>query len=338
MRCWLAAMALLAASLAAISPAGAALKLCNRTSYILYTATATVTNSGATTKGWTRVAPGECETALPGKLKTQSYLVYARSALATSGPGRAWGGDIPFCVRDGAFTLPQKAVGGVCAANAFSVPFATLDTHGRPDWIMTFDDNPRLNSMEAAQLAGAKRLLKDNGYSVAAIDAKPDKATGTALADFRKKMKFADRDGNDKLFAALESEAAKHGPPPEGFTVCNDTRGDLILAVGENADSDAVSRGWWRVAPSACARAITTPLKEDAIWLSAQKPGGAALVTGPDQFCVTAQEFEIKGRETCPARGFTSTGFARIAVRGKTGALIHVDAKGLAAPQAEMSK
>ena len=342
MRIWLAAVAALAANLAAVSPAEAALKLCNRTSYILYAATATVANSGTTTattttKGWTRVAPGECETVLPGKLRTQSYLVYARSALATSGPSRAWGGDIPFCVRDGAFTLSQKAVGTACATNAFSVPFATLDTHGRPDWTMTFDDNPRLNSLEAAQLAGAKRLLKDNGYAIAAIDAKPDKTTGDALADFRKKMKFADRDGNDKLFVALEKEAAKHGAPPEGFTVCNDTKSDLIAALGENASGDAVSRGWWRMAAGGCARAITTPLKNDAIWLSVQKPGGAALVTGPDQFCVTPQEFEIKGRENCPARGYASSGFARIAARGKSGVLVHVDAKGLTS-QAEMSK
>jgi uncharacterized membrane protein len=343
MRNCAAGLVVLALCLAAASPAKAALKLCNRTSYILYAATATVTNSGTTTattttKGWTRVAPGECETALAGKLRTQSYLVYARSALAASGPARAWGGYIPFCVRDAPFTLSQKMVGGACSGDGFSVPFAALDIHGRPDWTMTFDDDPRLASLEAAQLAGVKRLLKDNGYGVSAIDAKPDKSTGGALADFRKKMKFADRDGNDKLFRALESEAAKHGAPPEGFTVCNDTRSDLTAALGENMSGDAVSRGWWRVAPGGCARAITTPLREDAIWLSVEKPGGAALVTGPDQFCVAAQEFEIKGGENCPTRGFASLGFARVPVRGKSGVLVHVDAKGLTASQAEISK
>ena len=334
---------MLAGSLAAASPAHAALKLCNRTSYILYAVTATVTNSGATTatavtKGWTRVAPGDCETALPGKLKTQNYLVYARSALAASGPGRAWGGDIPFCVRDGAFTLPQKTVGGTCTGDGFSVPFASLDTHGRPDWTMTFDDDPRLSSLEAAQLAGAKRLLKDNGYAIAAIDAKPDKATGAALTDFRKKMKFGDRDGNDKLFAALEAEAIKHGPPPEGVTICDDGKSEVIAALGEHAGNDFLSRGWWRVAPGACARAVTSPLKEDIVWLAVQRPGGAALATGPDQFCVAAQEFEVKGRDNCPARGFTSAGFARIPTGGKSGLLLHLGAKGLSPVQAGMSK
>ena len=329
---------MMVAGFAAASPAEAALKLCNRTSYILNAATATATNSGAVIHGWTRVAPGDCQTAIPEKLKMQSYLVYARSALASSGPGRAWGGDIPFCVRDGAFTLRQKSVTPACSGDTFPAPFASLDTHGRPDWTMTFDDDPRLKSLEAAQLTGVKRLLKDNGYDIAAIDAKPDKATGAALSDFRKKMQFSDRDGNDKLFRTLESEASKHGRPPEGFTVCNDTKSDVIAALGESVSGELVTRGWWRLAAAACARTITTPLKEDAVWLSVQRPGGDPLVSGPDQFCVTTQEFEIKGGQNCPARGFTRTGFARIAVQGKGGVMIHVDAKGLVAPQAEISK
>ena len=34
------------------------------------------------------------------------------------------------------------------------------------DWTMTFDDDPPLKTLEAAQLAGVKRLLKDNGYDI----------------------------------------------------------------------------------------------------------------------------------------------------------------------------
>lgn len=329
MRRWLAALAVLAAGFAPARPAEAALKLCNRTSYILYAATASVANSGSTTHGWTRVTPGDCQTALLEKLKIQSYLVYARSALVYSGPQRAWGGDIPFCVKDGPFSLRQKGVTPSCAGDVFAVPFATMDTHGRPDWTMTFDDEPRFASLEAAQLAGVKRLLRDNGYKIAAIDAQPDKTTGAALSDFRKKMHFAERDGNDRLFTALETEAGHHGGTPEGFTVCNDNKADLIAAMGEASDTDFVARGWWRIAGGACARMITTPLKEDAIWLSAQKPGGAALVSGSDQFCVMAEEFELKGRDNCAARGLTQAGFARVPVRGMSGRVVHIGANGL---------
>ena len=329
MRRWLAALAMLAAGLGLASPAEAALKLCNRTSYILYAATSSVSGSGSSTKGWTRIAPGDCEIARPEKLSSQSYLVYARSALAHSGPERAWGGDFPLCVKDADFTLNRRGATTNCTGDVFAVPFATIETHNRPDWTMTFDDQPAFGALEAAQLAGVKRLLKDNGYKIPVIDAKPDKATGAALEDFRKRMKFAERAGNAELFTALESEAAKRGGTPQGYTVCNDDGADVVAAVAEPAGPDFVSRGWWHIAGHACARMITTPLKNAAIWLMAQKPGGDATVSGPDQFCVTGQEFEIKGRKNCTQRGYVQAGFARTPTRGKSGLVVHINESGL---------
>jgi len=338
MRRWLAALAVLAASLAFAGPAEAALKLCNRTSYILYAATSMVSDRGSSTQGWTRIAPGDCQVARPERLTAQSYLVYARSALAHSGPERAWGGDFPLCVKDTNFVLNRRGNPPGCAGDVFAVPFATVETHNRPDWTMTFDDAPRLATLEAAQLAGVKRLLKDNGYKIAAIDARPDKTTGAALNDFRKKMQFADRDGNDKLFTVLEAEAGKRGGIPQGYTVCNDDKADVLAAIAEPMGKDFVTRGWWHIAGGACARVITTPLKETAVWLLAQKPGGAATVSGPDEFCVASLEFEIKGRRDCVERGFVQAGFARIATHGRSGSVAHIDSNGLIAPQTGISK
>jgi uncharacterized membrane protein len=331
MRRWLAALAVLAAGLGLASPAEAALKLCNRTSYILYAATSSVAGNGSSTQGWTRITPGECEIARPEKLSSQSYLVYARSALAHSGPERAWGGDFPLCVKDANFTLKRRGAAANCTGDVFAVPFATVETHNRPDWTMTFDERPQFGALEAAQLAGVKRLLKDNGYKIAAIDAKPDKATGAALADFRKKMNFADRAGNAELFTALEAEAQKKGGTPQGYTVCNDDGADVMAAIGEPAGADFITRGWWHIAGHACARMITTPLKSAAVWLLAQKPGGAVTVSGADQFCVTGEEFEIKGRKDCAQRGYTEAGFARTPTRGKSGLVVHINESGLVA-------
>lgn len=338
MRRGLAALAVLAAGLGLASPAQAALKLCNRTSYILYAATSSVSGNGSSTQGWVRIAPGDCQVARPEKLSSQSYLVYARSALAHSGPERAWGGDFPLCVKDGNFTLNRRGATANCTGDVFAVPFATVETHNRPDWTMTFDDQPNFGALEAAQLAGVKRLLKDNGYKIAAIDAKPDKATGAALADFRKKMKFAERAGNDELFTVLEAEAAKRGGAPQGYTVCNDAGADVVAAVAEPTGADFVTRGWWHIAGHACARMITAPLKSAAVWLSAQKPGGAVTVSGPDQFCITGQEFEIKGRKECAQRGYVQAGFARTPTHGKSGVVVHINENGLIPAQAGMSK
>jgi uncharacterized membrane protein len=322
---WLAVLALIALA----SPAEAALKLCNRTSYILYAATSSVVSPGSTTHGWIRIAPGDCQTALPEKLAAQSYLVYARSSLAYSGPQRAWGGNFPACVKEGDFTLHQSVTAPYCTGGTlFPVPFAAIDTRGRPDWTMTFDDQPTLPNLEAAQLAGAKRLLKENGYKIATIDAKPSKATETALNNFRKKMHFPDRAGNAELFASLESEAQKRGQAPQGYTVCNDDKSDVVAAIGEMAEGP-VSRGWWRVTGGACARLITTPLKEPSVWLLVDRPGGPSLVSGPDLFCITAREFEIKGRGQCAQRGYAQAGFAKTPTNGLPGRIVHVSAKGL---------
>jgi uncharacterized membrane protein len=329
MRRWLAALIVLAAGLASAGPANAALKLCNRTSYILYAATASVTKTGSTIHGWTRIAPGDCQTALPQKLKPQSYLVFARSALAYSGPERAWGGSVPLCVKDPQFTLYQKGIASPCLDDFYAVPFAEVDTHGQPDWTMTFDDDPPLKTLEAAQLAGVKRLLKDNGYDIPVIDARPDKPTGAALAGFRKKMHFPERAGNAELFAALENEASRHDGKPQGYTVCNDGKADLVTALAEQVGPDFVSRGWWRLTAGGCARMITSPLKTDAVWLLVQKPGGVPLVSGVDQFCVAAKAFEIKGRAGCSGRGFSQAGFARMPTHGEHGIVVHVDAQGL---------
>lgn len=321
MRHLLAALAFL---LCWTGAAQADLKLCNRTSYILYAATSQVSGATSQTQGWTRLVPGDCALALKGSLARQSTLVYARSSLAHSGPQRAWGGEFPSCVRDANFSLKQTVITPYCSGGAsFSVPFAAVDSRGKPDFTMNFDEQPVFKSLLAAQLAGVKRLLTDNGYKVGAINGGPDKATGKALADFRARMHFAPTAGNVELFAALESEAQKK-TAPAGYTVCNDGKEELLVAMGEANAKGQVSRGWWRVAGGACARTITQTLASDAIWLLAQTGAGAVVKGGPGKFCVTPQEFEIRGRGNCAGRGAAEAGFAKTVTRGLPGYVAHI--------------
>ena len=42
------------------APAHAALTLCNRTSYVLYAATAALNGQKGEASGWTRITPGDC--------------------------------------------------------------------------------------------------------------------------------------------------------------------------------------------------------------------------------------------------------------------------------------
>ena len=317
--------------------AHADLKLCNRTSYILYAATSQVSGANSQTQGWTRLAPGDCALALKGPINHQSTLVYARSSLAHSGPQRAWGGEFPSCVRDANFSLHQTAITSCATPGSFSAPFAAVDSRGKPDFTMNFDEQPTFKTLIAAQLAGVKRLLKDNGYAVGAINGSPDKATGKALTAFRAAQQFTPASGNPELFAALEREAQKK-TAPSGYTVCNDGKDEILVAIGEVGARGETSRGWWRVAGGACARTITTPLTADAVWLLAQKTNGTMVAGGLDKFCVTAQEFEIQKRGNCAARSLAEAGFAKTATRGLAGYVAHITANGLATNQSQTLK
>ena len=143
------------------TPAQAALTLCNRTSYILYAATSAMQSPRSETTGWTRIAPGDCRLTRKEPLTAETYLVHARSSIAHSGPARAWGGDIPVCVKDGNFTLRRGAAQASCTADTFPLAFAPVNNRGKSVWVMHFDEKPAMNMTEA-QLAGVKRLLKDN--------------------------------------------------------------------------------------------------------------------------------------------------------------------------------
>ncbi|MEJ0042483.1 MAG: DUF1036 domain-containing protein [Rhizomicrobium sp.] len=221
-RCIPALLLALGCSLFA-SPSRAALTLCNRTSYVLYAATGTAMTGGVAAQGWSRVTPGTCQAVLPDDLTAPAYYLYARSSQAHSGAQRAWGGNVQICVKDTNFTNRDAVNQTHCATDDFfQLPFATVDTHHLRSWTATFSETPQLASLPQAQLAGLKRLLRDAGYRIAAIDAAPDKATDAALADFRKKLRLAPTASVADMFDALETEALKNATPA-GYAVCNDT-------------------------------------------------------------------------------------------------------------------
>jgi uncharacterized membrane protein len=325
---WVLAALMLAAGLSlAPQPAHAAPTLCNRTSYILYAATSAIQSPGSDTRGWTRIAPGECEIARKEPLTAEGYLIHARSSIAHSGPARAWGGAYPVCVKDANFAIRQTVTQPYCSAeDTFALPFASLNNRGKSVWTMNFDE-PAVMSLSEAQLAGVKRLLVDNGYKIARIDGKPDKATGAALTDFRKRMRFDALSGNAVLFRILESQA-RAKVAPAGYTVCNESGESLLVALGQK-EGGAVSRGWWTVEPAACAKAVTTPLKAESVYLLAQRKSGSTLVGGAEKFCITSVAFEIRGAENCAGRALSEAGFAATPTKGLSGYIARIGPAGL---------
>ncbi len=331
LRC-MALLALAAGLTGFASPASAALTVCNRTSYVLSVATGTLAVSDIASQGWTRVVPGACRAVLAGDLAAPAYYLYARTSPAYSGPARAWGGDKDICVKDTNFSTKTRLVSEDCATDDFfQLPFATVDTHHLRSWTATFSESAALATLPQAQLAGLKRLLAGIGYKVGAPDGKPDKATGSALSDVRKRFHLAPAASSDDLFDALETEALKSATPA-GYSICNDTAKAFAAALGEKQRSDWVSHGWWKIAAGSCAKVIDVMDGRDSVFLFVQKIGGPPLVSGPSKFCVTEIEFDIQGRNHCAARGLTEAGFAETKVKGLSGFAAHVGDNGLVKP------
>jgi uncharacterized membrane protein len=332
-----AAIAALAFGALAALPAQAGLKLCNRTSYVLYAAAAYSEGVNAVSQGWTRIIPGACQLAIKEPLRAHGYFVYARSSLGHSGVTRAWGGTQKFCVKDADFQLRVPLAAARCPDDdSFDLPFAGVATKSAKAWTMTLDETPAFGSLKDAETAGLKRLLKDQGAKIAALDAKPDKAMDAALAAFRKRLNMTPQASTSDVFDALETEALKT-TAPHGYAVCNDTAKAIWVALAGQTGGKWFSRGWWKIAPSGCAKAVTEPLATDKIYVLAQTPGGVPIVYGAQKFCVTNVEFEIQGRGNCASRGQTETGFAETVVKGLSGFTAHVSEGGLVLPRKPQS-
>ncbi len=332
MRRLLGLAALVVAALGFETPAQASLNLCNRTSYVLYAATAAETGNAVATNGWTRLAPGECRVAVQGDLAANAYFIHARTSLAHAGPARAWGGAASFCAREGNFALTASA-SAQCDDDSFPLAFAQIDTHHMRAWTMTLTESPQIASLTDAQLAGLKRLLRDNHLKVGAIDGKPDKDAAASLAAFRTQMRMPPNASSADLFDALETDAMKM-TAPAGYTICNDSKMPLWSAIAQKSGANFISHGWWKSAPGTCAKAITTPLATDKVFLYAQLPNGKPIVTGAAQFCIAALAFDVQGNTRCKERGLQSAGFAETVTKGQSGYAAHIGDEGLLAPYA----
>lgn len=324
--------AVFAAVVAAATPANAALTVCNQTSYVIDTAIGYQAKTEAVTQGWARIIPGKCAGIFPSPLTSQAYYLYARSSQAHSGPAREWGGKVRLCAKTTNFVLHQPLIMDTCPEDSFIMPFSRVETHGKANWSTTLTEQPSITSFEIARQAGIVRLLIDAGYKITNAAS----ATG-ALGSFYKRMKLGPHTSTDDLFDALET-AARKSAAPTGYSICNDSAAEIYAAIGVQNGADLVSRGWWKVVPGSCARAITQPLTYDKVFLLVEGNNNPRLVTGPEKFCVANIEYETPQRANCSAKGLSEAGFAVTVTKGVTGYAAHVGNNGLLAPPSHIPK
>jgi uncharacterized membrane protein len=316
------------AALVLARPASADLRLCDQTSYILYTAVGQATKTELDVHGWIRIAPGDCATVVDSGLNKPAYFLYARTSQAHSGPVRAWGGNVQICARDTNFgTKTKLPVKGCPGEDFYRMPFAVIDRRGKTSWQTTFTESRNIKSLHDAKHAGINRLLTDLGYRV---NVPGERARDQALDDFHKRMKLSADASDSELFDAMETEAMK-AVAPAGYTVCDDAGEPLSVAIGMPKDKTVDTRGWWQLAPGACAHLLTEPLKTDRVYLLAEGKNKRLVVTGGAKLCVAETEFEISAKGAC-AKGQTAKGFAVMYTSRRPGLVANVGDKGLLPP------
>ena len=137
--------------------------------------------------------------------------------------------------------------------------------------------------------------------------------------------------GAPDLFDALETEALKVSAPA-GYSICNDTDAPIWAALGLRDEKVWHSRGWWKVAPGACAQTIAEALSHDKIYLLVERKDGRRLVSGRKKFCITNITFDVGRGADCKKRGLATAGFAATNTRALTGYTAHVGEDGLLPP------
>lgn len=327
----LVAGALLATSflLALSAPARADYRLCNATSYILVGAIGLQDDPDRPTsewrsQGWVRLMPGSCAPVLKGPVRKGAYFVFARSIEAHQGPTKYFSGSQSFC------TLPTNfAIRGRdnCALRGYDTSdFLRIETKEGEEWTTTFGE-PRDYTPDQARTAGVQRLLRDNGFRIARIDGYAAKATRRSVTAFqRAKGREATGTIDDALIAAL-IDGAEREQTGSGLDICNRTRHLAWAAIGFHADDEDVSSGWIRIEPGQCAKAVKGKLAAAHYFLYAEatdgkgavvRDRGRALVwSGKAPYCTKATRFEIRGRQTCAARGYDERNFLRIDTAGR---------------------
>lgn len=127
--------ALLAA--AALTPAAADLKLCNKTQSRVGIAIGHKGPKGWMTEGWWTITPNSCETLLEGELVSRYYYIHALDYDL----GVEWSGKAYMCTKDKAFTIYGI---NECRERGFDLTgFVEVDTGEESDWTVQLTEPAR---------------------------------------------------------------------------------------------------------------------------------------------------------------------------------------------------
>lgn len=135
--CW--RLAILAAAVIIVTawPAGAALRVCNKTRYLLNFAVGYNSGADFATEGWWSVTPNTCATPIRGPLKGRYVYLYATDVDAND----VLKGSVSMCVDKRKFQI--FGIADCWRRGLLAVNFAEIDTLSSPDWTVFLNDAGR---------------------------------------------------------------------------------------------------------------------------------------------------------------------------------------------------
>ena len=114
--------------------ATAALRVCNKTRYLLNFAVGYNAGADFTTEGWWSVTPNTCATPIKGQLKARFVYLYATDIDAND----VLKGSVSMCIDKRKFQI--FGIADCWRRGLLAVNFAEIDTLSSPDWTAFLND------------------------------------------------------------------------------------------------------------------------------------------------------------------------------------------------------
>jgi uncharacterized membrane protein len=130
----LAAILALAGFIASSGSAEAALRVCNKTKYLINLAVGYTAAADFATEGWWSVTPNTCSTPIKGPLKGRYVYLYATDIDAND----VLKGSVSMCIDRRKFQL--FAIADCWRRGLQAVNFAEIDTLSAPDWTAVLNE------------------------------------------------------------------------------------------------------------------------------------------------------------------------------------------------------
>ena len=116
------------------------------------------------------------------------------------------------------------------------------------------------------------------------------------------------------VFVALACGGSALFPAPAEaeFAVCNQSFDVINVAIGQLADGQFETEGWWTIGTNQCANVIKEELSNRFIYVYATDVFGQPILDGTVSMCIGAKAFEIEGIENCWERGHRAAMFHEV--------------------------